>query len=125
MAQTYNVTFRVDMNEVGDPYTTPEVNGSWDGWCGGCTPLEDPDGDGVWTIAKHWMQAFMSISLPLTAGPDLRPWLRAHPVPLPPVAFTNRFVDVTGDVALDTVCYGACTTCSEAVTYDITLCEHE
>ena len=42
----------VNMNEVGDPYTTPEVNGNWDGWCGGCTPLEDPDGDGIWSITK-------------------------------------------------------------------------
>ena len=31
------------MNEVGDPYAPLlEVNGNWDGWCGGCTPLEDP-----------------------------------------------------------------------------------
>lgn len=49
---TYAVTFSVDMNEVAGPFTTPEVNGSWDGWCGGCTPLSDPDGDGIWSTTK-------------------------------------------------------------------------
>ena len=28
-----------------------KVNGGWDGWCGGCTPL-DPDGDGIWSTTK-------------------------------------------------------------------------
>ena len=46
-AQTYNVTFKVNMNEVADPFTTPEVNGSFNGWCGGCAPMSDPDLDGI------------------------------------------------------------------------------
>ena len=41
---TYNVTFAVNMNEVAPGFTTPEVNGSFNGWCGGCNPLSDVDG---------------------------------------------------------------------------------
>ncbi|MBK7442882.1 MAG: hypothetical protein IPI65_15520 [Bacteroidetes bacterium] len=50
MAQTYNVTFKVNMNEVADPFTTPEVNGNFNGWCGGCAPMSDPDLDGIWEV---------------------------------------------------------------------------
>jgi len=120
MAQTYNVTFRVDMNEVGDPYTTPEVNGSWDGWCGGCTQLEDPDGDGVWTITKTLDAGFYEYKFAFDSWAGSETLAPGSSCTITTGGFTNRFVDVTGDVALDTVCYGACTTCSEAVTYDIT-----
>lgn len=40
MADTYNVTFKVNMNEVAAAYTTPEVNGTFNGWCGGCNPFD-------------------------------------------------------------------------------------
>ena len=50
-AQTYDVTFRVDMKNV-DPttFTTPEVNGTFNGWCGNCNAMSDADGDNIWDI---------------------------------------------------------------------------
>ena len=30
----FNVTFQVDMGNVTNPFTTPEVNGTFNGWCG-------------------------------------------------------------------------------------------
>ena len=44
----YLITFKVDMNGVSSSYTTPEVNGTFNGWCGSCWPMEDPDGDNIW-----------------------------------------------------------------------------
>ena len=46
-----NVTFQVDMSNV-DPttFTTPEVNGTFNNWCGSCAPMSDADGDNVWDI---------------------------------------------------------------------------
>jgi len=44
----YQVTFRVDMNDVSQSFNTPEVNGTFNNWCGSCWPMEDLDGDGVW-----------------------------------------------------------------------------
>ncbi|MGV2335073.1 MAG UNVERIFIED_CONTAM: hypothetical protein LVR18_13495 [Planctomycetaceae bacterium] len=49
-AEPYNITFKVDMNEVTDNFTTPEVNGSFNNWCGGCAPMSDADGDNVWEL---------------------------------------------------------------------------
>ena len=45
---SYNVTFEVDMRGVNDPFTTPEVNGEFNLWCGSCWPMSDNDGDSIW-----------------------------------------------------------------------------
>src|SRR6056300_661267 len=45
-----NVTFQVDMNQYGGSFTTPEVNGDFNGWCGNCNPMSDPDGDNIWEV---------------------------------------------------------------------------
>ena len=39
------------MNNV-DPatFTTPEVNGTFNGWCGSCAAMTDADGDNVWEV---------------------------------------------------------------------------
>ena len=50
-AQTATVTFRVDMQNVTDAFTTPEVNGTFNNWCGNCASMSDTDGDNVWDVA--------------------------------------------------------------------------
>ena len=33
-AQYYSVTFKLDMTDYTGSFTTPEVNGTFNGWCG-------------------------------------------------------------------------------------------
>ena len=49
----YLVTFRVDMNNVSQAFTIPEVNGTFNNWCGSCWAMEDLDGDGIWEKTNH------------------------------------------------------------------------
>ena len=49
-AQTATVTFRVDMQNVTDAFTTPEVNGTFNSWCGNCWAMSDADGDNIWDV---------------------------------------------------------------------------
>ncbi len=49
MAQ-FDVTFQVDMNDYSGSFTTPEVNGTFNSWCGDCAAMTDADADGVWDI---------------------------------------------------------------------------
>jgi hypothetical protein len=48
-AEAFNVTFSVDMQNVTG-FTTPTVNGSFDGWCGNCHPMTDANADGIWEV---------------------------------------------------------------------------
>ena len=52
-----DVTFIVDMRDYSaTSYTTVNLNGDFNGWCGSCNPMSDPEGDSIWTV-----------TLPLTA----------------------------------------------------------
>ena len=45
------VTFQVNMAGYAGTYSTVNLNGSFNGWCGGCSAMTDPDGDGIYEIA--------------------------------------------------------------------------
>jgi hypothetical protein len=36
------------MNNVSASFSVPEVNGTFNNWCGNCWPMEDLDGDNIW-----------------------------------------------------------------------------
>ena len=120
-AQTYDVTFRVDMGEVTDAFTTPEVNGTFNAWCGGCAPMTNVGGS-VWEITiplepgnyefKYAADAW-AIQENLTAGSLCTVTLGA---------FTNRVLTVVDqDLDLGTVCWGSCIACDAEVSfYDVT-----
>jgi hypothetical protein len=109
---TVNVTFQVDMGLVTAGFTTPEVNGTWNSWCGNCNPMTDADGDGVWEA-----------TIPLTTGNyeykySADAWTiqemndptasctNGNPVN------TNRVLTVgTSDMTISTVCWGSCSPC--------------
>ena len=54
-----NVTFNVDMSLYPDPIGTVYVNGTFNGWCGDCNPMNDA-GSGMWKV-----------TLPLTVGESI------------------------------------------------------
>ena len=45
LPQYVNVTFQVDMSKVTAGFVNPEINGSWNNYCGNCDPLSDLNGD--------------------------------------------------------------------------------
>ncbi|MEX1189530.1 MAG: T9SS type A sorting domain-containing protein, partial [Bacteroidia bacterium] len=118
---TFDITFQVNMNSVTEPFTTPEVNGTFNGFCGGCAPMSDIDLDGIWTLtipleagtyeykyaADTWnIQETLADGLPCTSTID---------------GFVNRTITVSEDVVLDAVCWGTCDICNEGVeVFDVT-----
>ena len=105
-----DVTFQVDMTGVTG-FTTPEVNGIFNAWCGNCAPMSDANADNIWEI-----------TIPLNAGTyeykyAYDTWLGSEsltagdPCTVTNSGFTNRTLDVTGTLVMDTVCYGTCISC--------------
>ncbi len=119
-ANTYNVTFQVDMQNVTG-FTTPEVNGTFNGWCGGCAPMTDANGDNIWEI-----------TIPLSAGSyefkyAYDSWAGSEQLnpgdacTVTNFGFTNRSLNVNSDVTLPVVCWASCSSCDQApVTYNVT-----
>jgi hypothetical protein len=110
------ITFHVDMAGEdlvdGGVYISGE---SIDGWCGTCTPMSDPDGDGVYTVTLDLAPGaveykfingnwdFGEIFDPATDGACT----------LTTGEFTNRYfvVPADGNAELPVVCFNSCDTC--------------
>lgn len=111
---TYLVTFRVDMNQVTDPFTTPEVNGVYNGWCGGCNPLADPDLDGVWEGTFEVSNGMQEYKFAADAWAIQENFVGGESCTITTDGFTNRVLDVTGNTILPIVCWESCTACPAA-----------
>ena len=114
-AVTYDVLFTVDMNEVAAAFTTPEVNGTFNGWCGGCAPMSDLDGDNIWELTIPLEAGTYEYKFAYDAWAGSETLLEGDPCTITAFGFTNRALVVTAPVALDTVCWGSCTSCETAV----------
>ncbi|MGC6531542.1 MAG: hypothetical protein ACON34_00920, partial [Flavobacteriales bacterium] len=123
----YNVTFTVDMNNYGTPgvdFTTPEVNGGFNGWCGGCNPLSDPEGDNIWTTTIPLPIGSYDYQFAVDSWTDQEFGLDPA---APCTNGGNRFVDVVDSpVDQGEVCWELCVACtsgagctdSDATNYD-------
>jgi 1,4-alpha-glucan branching enzyme len=120
VATQYNVTFQVDMQNVSG-FTTPEVNGSFNGWCGGCFALTDDNGDGIWTGTAAIEEGIHEFKFAYDAWTGQENLLPGLPCTVTNFGFTNRSLNVTGDVVLPVVCWESCGDCSVApITHEVT-----
>lgn len=112
----FDVTFKVDMSDVSDEFTTPEVNGTFNAWCGNCNPMTD-EGNGIWstvislepgTYEFKYSADIWTIQEDLVGltGCDI----------LQTEETWNRFVVVEDEnVELDVVCWSTCASCDVSV----------
>ncbi len=120
VGDTYNVTFSVNMNDVVEPFTTPEVNGNFNGWCGGCAPMADPDGDNIWTLTIALAAGTYEYKFAYDTWAGQENLIAGTPCTITTGAFTNRALVVSDDAVLETVCWGFCTDCDAVVpTYNV------
>ncbi len=119
-AQTYNVTFRVNMSTVADPFTTPEVNGSFNGWCGGCAAMTDPDNNDIWEITIALAPGIYEYKYAYDAWTGQENLTPGSACTVTNFGFTNRYLEVTGDVVLPVVCWASCNDCGAGGVYDVT-----
>ena len=116
----YAVTFQVDMQNVTN-FTTPEVNGTFNGWCGGCFQLSDADGDNIWTGTAMIPEGVHEYKFAYDAWTGQEFLSAGLPCTISTFEFTNRSLDVASDVVLPVVCWESCTDCaSSPVNYDVT-----
>lgn len=111
---TANVTFQVDMSTVdSSTFTTPEVNGNFNGWCGSCAAMTDSNGDNIWDVV---------ITIDINTNYEFKfsadNWgiqeslLPGSPCTVTNFGYTNRILNVTGDTILPVVCWESCDDCS-------------
>ena len=108
---TFPVTFSVDLQNVSG-FTTPTVNGSFDGWCGNCNPLTDADADGIWETTLNLPAGTYEYKFAYDSWAGQENLTQGSPCTVTNFGFTNRSVVVGGSTTLPTVCWGSCTACA-------------
>jgi 1,4-alpha-glucan branching enzyme len=118
---TYDVHFSLDMTEVADPFTTPEVNGTFNGWCGGCAPMSDVNMDGIWELTIALAPGNYEFKYAYDAWTGQETLMEGMPCTVTNNGFTNRSLVVQNqNIDLNTVCWGSCVDCaSQPNTYDV------
>lgn len=108
----FNVTFRVDMsNETG--FVNPELNGTFNNWCGSCAAMSNIEGTAIWeiTIDLPAGNHEYKFSYDNWSGQEILP--AGSPCTVTVGSFTNRIITVNSDMELPLVCFGTCSTCVE------------
>jgi hypothetical protein len=126
----YNVTFQLDLRgQTNISYTTPEINGLFNGWCGNCAELTDINNDSIWEITipilegigpvagkPGWEYKFSADSWNIQEN-----LFSGDPCTFSAFGYTNRYINVTQDTILDPVCWGSCNDCfAPQTSYNLT-----
>ena len=117
-AQYYSVTFKLDMTDYTGSFTTPEVNGTFNGWCGAtCHPMADPDGNNIWEVTVDSIQPgnieYKFAHDNWTGQENLT---SGTPCTITVGSFVNRLLNVNSNIVLPVVCWASCNACSGSPT---------
>jgi hypothetical protein len=110
---TNDVAFAVDMNDYitagGSTAAGVFLNGTFNGWCGTCTPMTDANGDNVWEVTAAIPAG--AIEYKFTAGTTWETLTSGDPCTITVGQYTNRAYAVTGAATLGVVCWESCGAC--------------
>ena len=108
-----NVTFQVDMSTV-DPttITTPEVNGTFNGWCGNCAAMSDLDGDNVWDVTIDLANGTYEFKYSADNWTIQESLFSGESCTNGNTQYTNRMLRVSGDTTLPGVGWSSCSGCN-------------
>ena len=107
-----NVSFSVDMTSYTSTYGGVFLNGDFNGWCGGCNPMSDNNGDGVWEITLPLTADSIEYKFTLDAWTAQEEFQGGESCTKTTNGFTNRFGYIAGTTLFSSVCFNSCGTCS-------------
>ena len=107
----YPVTLSVDMNDPSSPDGPVYLAGTFNGWTATVDPLDDSDGDGIWTITKIWPLGEQEYKFTLFDWSDQEMFAGGESCTLTTGEFVNRIVNVNGPIVTPAVCWESCDPC--------------
>jgi uncharacterized protein YqkB len=110
-----NVTFQVDMSEYAGAYTTVNLNGTFNGWCGECAPMADDNGDLIYSIVVNVPVDTIEYKFTVDGWTDEEMLTPGSDCTVSVDVFTNRFFVPSEDVELDVVCWNDCAACGTVI----------
>lgn len=103
-----DVTFIVDMRDYSGSYTTVNLNGDFNNWCGTCNPMSDPEGDSVWTVTLPLAVDSIEFKFTLDGWTGQENFTAGDPSTKTTGTFTNRFAVINNDTILPGYAWEEC-----------------
>jgi hypothetical protein len=130
---TVSVTFQVDMSDYEGTFGMVNLNGSFNGWCGGCAVMSDEDGDNVYQISIDLTSnATYEYKFTLDGWSTQEDFAGGEACTSTVDGFTNRSLVLgDSDVELEAVCYDSCDACTgdeqsyATVTFNVNMSNEE
>ncbi|MGB0171098.1 MAG: hypothetical protein ACPF8Y_03875 [Flavobacteriales bacterium] len=107
-AQTFEVTFRVDMSNETVSASGVHLAGNVQGWDPAATIMHDEDMDGVYEVTVDVSESLGPIEYKFING---NAWGSDEVIPAACASNGNRSVDLSETTVLDVVCFGRCAAC--------------
>ncbi len=116
---TNDVTFAVDMNDyvTGGGSTAAGVflNGTFNGWCGTCTPMTDANGDNVWDVTVPIGLGAIEYKFTVDGWNVSEQFVGGESCTVTNGGFTNRSYNVTAPATVGEVCWQSCSDCQASI----------
>ena len=117
-----DITFRVDMDGyTGGAYTDVNINGTFNGWCGGCATMTDANNDNVYEITVSFTSIIPGDTIEwkytVDGWTDQESLTDGAPCTLTTIdggnTFINRMLELpSADMTMPVVCWNECGACS-------------
>ena len=105
------VTLSVDLSSYEENFSSVSVFGSFNDWCGSCNPMTDEDGDGVYTTTIQAIPGELQYKFILDNQGVEESFESGDPCTTTVDIYTNRVLQVEGNMTLDPVCFNSCSSC--------------
>ena len=105
------VTLSVDLSSYDGEFSTVGVFGSFNDWCGSCNPMTDEDGDGVYTTTIQAIPGELQYKFILDEQGVEESFESGDPCTTTVDIYTNRVLQVEGNMTLEPVCFNSCSSC--------------
>jgi hypothetical protein len=117
---TANVTFQVDMRGYPGSWTTVNLNGTFNGWCGSCWTMTDANNDSIYEYTAIISTAGVEYKFTVDGWTDQENLTAGDPCTFTTGAFTNRYWIGTQNTVLPAVCWNSCLSCAASAPVSMT-----
>lgn len=113
-----DVTFQLNFNDYAGAATTPELNGTFNGWCGDCNAMTDEDNDGVYQVTVALaVGETVEYKFSADAWTDEETLIEGSSCTVTSDGNTNRVLTVgDANMTLGVVCWNECNNCDPNLT---------
>lgn len=99
------------MSQYAGTFTTPEVNGTFNNWCGGCAPMSDANGDNIWELTIPLTPGNYEYKFAYDNWTGQENLVQGSTCTVTNSGFTNRNITVIDAETLPVVCWESCAAC--------------